>query len=120
MMRKMNSLITASLLNKNARANCEKCFNELKELVEVDVRSICYDGDEYDKKKNSSKDVLNPPGSRQKGIQSKRFKSIVEKQDDEVKHKKLKKLSVNEVYFLKIAYELCFLNLWIGVLYVNF
>ena len=62
MIRKMNSLVTVSQLNKNARANCEKCFNELKELVEVDVGSICSNGDEYDKKGKSSKDVLNYPG----------------------------------------------------------
>jgi len=51
-------------------------FNELKELVEVDVGSICCDVDEYDKKGKSSKDVLNPPSCRQKGFQNKRFKSI--------------------------------------------
>ena len=68
MMRKMNSVLTVSQLNKNTRANCERYFNELKELVEVDVEFICCDGDEYDEKGKSSKDVLNPPGSQQKEI----------------------------------------------------
>ena len=79
------------------RANWETCFNELKKLVKVDVRSICCDEDANDEKGKSSKDVLNPPGSRQKGIRNKRFKSIVQKKGDEVKRKKLKKLYVNEV-----------------------
>jgi len=48
----MNSLIIASQLNKNARANYKKYFNELKTLVEVDVGSICYDGDEIMKRES--------------------------------------------------------------------
>ena len=40
MMRKMNSIITAIQMNKNARAHCEKYLMELKELVEFDVDSI--------------------------------------------------------------------------------
>ena len=58
----MNSLIITSQLNKNVRTNCEKYFNEFKEFIEVDVGSICCDGDEYDEKEKSSKDVLNPAG----------------------------------------------------------
>ena len=60
----MNSLITASQLNKNTRANCEKNFNELKQLVELDVRSIYCDVDEHVENVNSSKDVFNHLGSR--------------------------------------------------------
>ena len=67
----MNSLITASQLNKNARMNYEKYFNELKELVEVDVGSICWDENEYVENEKSSKDVLNPTESRQKGFEIK-------------------------------------------------
>jgi len=106
----MNSLVTVSQLNKNARANCEKCFNELKELVEVDVGSICSNGDEYDKKGKSSKDVLNYPGYWQKGVWNKRIKSIVEKKCDKVKCNKWKKLYMSYVFWI---FGFC-------VLYVNF
>ena len=68
MIRKMNSVIVASEQNMNARAKCEKYFNELKELVELDIGSICCDGDENARKENGSNDVLNPVGSRQKGM----------------------------------------------------
>jgi len=37
MIRKMNSVTTACEQNKNVRAKCEKYFNELKELIELDV-----------------------------------------------------------------------------------
>ena len=68
MTKKINSLIIASQLNKNTRANCEKYFNELKDLVKVNVRSICCDRDEHVGNEKSSKDVLNPSESRQKGF----------------------------------------------------
>ncbi|KAJ8424952.1 hypothetical protein Cgig2_018759 [Carnegiea gigantea] len=73
----MNSIITANQINKNARAHCEKCFLELKELVEFDVGSIHCDEDGNVKVLNSLPNVLNPPGSRQKGVRNKKFKSIV-------------------------------------------
>ena len=44
--KKINSMIAASKQNKNTRVKCEKYFNELKELVELDVGSICCVGDE--------------------------------------------------------------------------
>jgi len=45
MMRKMNSIITASQMIKNVRARCEKYVMELKELIEFDVGSIHCDAD---------------------------------------------------------------------------
>ena len=44
MKRKMNSVTTACEQNKNVRAKCEKYFNELKELVELNVRSVYCEG----------------------------------------------------------------------------
>ncbi|KAJ8429925.1 hypothetical protein Cgig2_017975 [Carnegiea gigantea] len=38
MMRKTNSIIIASQMNKNARAHCENYFMELKELIEFDLK----------------------------------------------------------------------------------
>ncbi|KAJ8438092.1 hypothetical protein Cgig2_019940 [Carnegiea gigantea] len=73
-MRKMNSLITASQMNMNERARYEKGKNL-----------------------NSSQNVLNPPGSCQKGVRNKRFKSIFKKKGDQVKRRKTKKLSTNDI-----------------------
>ena len=70
---------------------------ELKELVEFDVGSINCGEDGNVKVLNSLLNVLNPPGSRQKGVRNKRFKSIVERKCDEVKRRKSKKLSKNDV-----------------------
>ena len=78
---KMNLVIAASQHNKNVRANYEKYFRELKELVELDVGSICCEGDDNARKGICWKDVLNPLGSRQKGVPNKRFKSIVKKNE---------------------------------------
>ncbi|KAJ8451299.1 hypothetical protein Cgig2_014071 [Carnegiea gigantea] len=97
MLRKINSIIIASQMNKAARAHCEKAFLELKKLVEFDIGSINCDGDRNAKVLNSSPNVLNPPGSRQKGVRNKRFKSIVEWKCDEVKRRKSKKLSKTDV-----------------------
>ncbi|KAJ8422903.1 hypothetical protein Cgig2_026424 [Carnegiea gigantea] len=96
MLRKMNLIITASQMNKNARAHCEKSFLELKELVEFDVGSIHCDEHGNVKVWNSLPNVLNPPGSRQKGVRNKRFESI-ERKCDQVKRRKSKKLSKNDV-----------------------
>jgi len=85
MMRKMNSLSTASQMNMNARAHCEKYFMELKKLIKFDVGSIHCKDDGHGKNFNSSRNVLNPPRSCQKGVKTKRFKSIVGKQCDQVK-----------------------------------
>jgi len=49
MLRKMNSLITASQSNMNARAHCEKYFTELKKLIEFDVGSIHCEEDGQEK-----------------------------------------------------------------------
>ncbi|KAJ8437274.1 hypothetical protein Cgig2_010099 [Carnegiea gigantea] len=87
MMRKMNSIITSSQMNKNARAYYEKYYMELKEVIEFDVR----------KDSNSLPNVLNPSGSHQKGVRNKIFKSIVEKKCDQVKQRKSKKLSKTDV-----------------------
>jgi len=97
MMRKMNSLITASQMNMNARAHCEKYFMELKELVEFDVGSIHCEENGHGKTLNLAQNVLNPPGSRQKGVRNKRLKSIVEKKCDQAKRRKSKKLLMNDV-----------------------
>ena len=56
----MNSLITTSQLNMNARANYDKYFDKLKEFTEVDVGSIYYDQDWHVKNLSSSQNVLNP------------------------------------------------------------
>ncbi|KAJ8435723.1 hypothetical protein Cgig2_002680 [Carnegiea gigantea] len=84
MVRKMNSIITASQMNKNARAHCEKYFMELKELMEFDMKK--------GRDLNSLPNVLNPHGSLQKGAKNKRFNSIIEKKCDQVKRRKTKKL----------------------------
>lgn len=97
MLRKMNLVITASQMNKNARAHCEKAFLELKELAEFDVGSINCDEDGNLKVMNSVPNVLNSPGSRQKGVRNKRLKSIVERKCDEVKRRKSKKLAKTDV-----------------------
>ena len=60
----MNLVIAASQHNKNARANCEKYFSELKELVELDVKSIYCEGDDNVGNEICLKDVLNPPRSQ--------------------------------------------------------
>ena len=104
MMRKMNSLIRTSQLNKNVRANCEKYFNALKELVELDMRFICCDEDEHVKNGNSSKDVLNPPRSRQQRVRNKRFESIVENKCDQVKQGKTKKLAIEILHRRYLMY----------------
>ena len=77
MLSKMNSIITASQMNKNVGAHCEKYFMKLKELIEFDLGSIHCDEDEQEKVLNSLPNVLNPLGSHQKGVRNKRFKSIV-------------------------------------------
>ena len=84
-------------MNKNIRAHCEKLFMKLKELIEFDVGSIHYDEDGQGKDLNSLLNMLNPPGSRQKGVRNKRFKSIFEKKCDQVKRRKTKKLAMNDV-----------------------
>ena len=66
MMRKTNLVITASRHNKNARANYEKYFSELKKLVELDVGSVYCEGDDNAGKEICLKDILTSPGSRQK------------------------------------------------------
>ncbi|KAJ8442023.1 hypothetical protein Cgig2_007861 [Carnegiea gigantea] len=97
MMRKMNSIIIASQMNKNATAHCEKYCMELKEVIEFDVGSIHIAEDGQEKDSNSLPNVLNPPGSRQKDVRNKRFKSTVEKKCDQVKQKKSKKLLKTDV-----------------------
>ena len=97
MIRKINSVIAASEQNMIARVKCEKYFNELNELVELDVGSICCEGDDNVGNKNGSNNVLNLVGSRQKGVRNKRFKSIVEKKGDVITRRKSKKLSSNDV-----------------------
>ncbi|KAJ8440394.1 LOW QUALITY PROTEIN: hypothetical protein Cgig2_019383 [Carnegiea gigantea] len=93
-LRKMNSTITASQMNKNVRAQCEKYFMELKELIEFDVGSIHCDEDGQGKDLNSLPNVLNPPGSHQKGVRNKTFKSAIENKCDQRKTKKLSKTYV--------------------------
>ncbi|KAJ8429928.1 hypothetical protein Cgig2_017978 [Carnegiea gigantea] len=77
MMRKMNSIITASQMNKNARAPCEKYLMEFKELIKFDVGSIHCDEDGHGKYLNS---LLN-----------------LKKKCDQVKQRKTKKLSKTNV-----------------------
>ena len=110
MLRKINSIITASQMNKAARAHYEKAFLDLKQLVEFDIGSIHCDGDGNAKVSDSSPNVLNPPGSRQKGVRNKRFKSIVERKCDEVKRRKSKNLSKNNVGSSTAPSQVNFLN----------
>jgi len=119
MTRKMNLVIAANQHNKNVRANSEKYFSELKELVELDVGSICWEGDDNAGKENCLKGVLNPPRSRQKGVWNKRFKSIVEKKSNEIKRRKSKKLPRNDVCLPKGSHEVwvfSFLLLWMHMI----
>ncbi|KAJ8420930.1 hypothetical protein Cgig2_017126 [Carnegiea gigantea] len=97
MMRKMNSIITASQMNKNARAHCEQYCMELKKVIEFDVGSIHIDEDGQGKDSNSLPNVLNPPRSHQKGVRNKRLKSMVEKKCDQLKRRKSKKLLKTDV-----------------------
>ncbi|KAJ8437195.1 hypothetical protein Cgig2_007545 [Carnegiea gigantea] len=90
-------IIIASQMNMNVRAHCEKYFMELMKLIKFDVGSIHCEEDGQGKNLNSSQNMLNPPRSRQKGVRSKRFKSIVEKKCDQVKRTKTKKSSTNDV-----------------------
>ncbi|KAJ8451707.1 hypothetical protein Cgig2_018341 [Carnegiea gigantea] len=43
--RKMNALLTASQMNKEARLLCEEYFSKLQELIEVEVGSVYVEGD---------------------------------------------------------------------------
>ena len=103
----MNSLITASQLNQNARANCGKYFTKLKKLVEQDVGFICCDRDGNVENLTSSQNVLNTPGSQQKMIWNKR---IIEKKYDQIKQRKSKKLSINDVSSSKAAQQVSLLD----------
>ncbi|KAJ8425197.1 hypothetical protein Cgig2_004319 [Carnegiea gigantea] len=90
-LRKMNSIITASQMNKNARAHCEKCFLELKELGEFDVSSIHCNEHGHEKVLNSLPNVLNPLGSRQKALGIRDLRVLLKI------NRKSKKLSKNAV-----------------------
>jgi len=46
MIMKMNLMLAANEQIKNSKVKCEKYFNKLKELVELDVRYIRCEGDE--------------------------------------------------------------------------
>ena len=123
-MRKMNSITTASQMNKNARAHCEQYCMELKKVIEFDVRAIHIDEDGHGKDSNSLPNVLNPPRSRQKGVRNKRLKSTVEKKCDQLKRRKSKKLLKTDVgsssaqpqVMLKLIYYLCFF-LWVCLVF---
>ncbi|KAJ8435720.1 hypothetical protein Cgig2_002677 [Carnegiea gigantea] len=108
MMRKMNSIVIASQMNKNAKAHCEKYFMELKELIEFDVRSIHGDKDGEGKDLNSLPNVLNLPGSLQKWVRNKRFNSIIEKKCDQVKWRKIKKLLKTDGSFPLMSFHLTY------------
>ncbi|KAJ8424983.1 hypothetical protein Cgig2_027992 [Carnegiea gigantea] len=62
------SQMIASQLNKQSRAYCEEYFDKLKQLVEMEVGSIYYEDDGQGKGLDSSKNVLNPLGSRKKWV----------------------------------------------------
>ncbi|KAJ8429965.1 hypothetical protein Cgig2_032090 [Carnegiea gigantea] len=110
MMRKINSLITASQTNMNARVHCEKYFMELKKLIKFDVSSTHYEEDGHGKNINSSQNVLNPHGSHQKGVRNKTFKSIIENKCNQVKRRKTKKLSMNDVASSTSTLQIVFLH----------
>ncbi|KAJ8452000.1 hypothetical protein Cgig2_016581 [Carnegiea gigantea] len=88
MIRKMNTLITASQMNTQARVHYEEYFNKLKELVEQEVGSIYVEENVASKQMDSSRKILNPVGSKPKGERNKRKKSIVEKKCKQAKSKK--------------------------------
>ncbi|KAJ8438344.1 hypothetical protein Cgig2_013392 [Carnegiea gigantea] len=77
MIRKMNTLITVSEMNTQARADCEEYFNKLKELVEQEAGSIYVEENVASKQMDSSRKILNPVGSKPKAERNKRKKSIV-------------------------------------------
>jgi len=60
-------------------------------------------GDDNAEKGIWLKHILNPPGSRQKGVRNKRFKSIFEKKSDEIRRIKSKKLPSNGICVPKNA-----------------
>ena len=95
--RKMNALLTASQMNKEARLLCEEYFSKLQELIEVEVGSVYVEGDVQQDGSSSAKIVLNPPGSREKGQRNKRLKSTCEKKCNQAKARKKKKLSTHSI-----------------------
>ena len=66
MIRKMNTLITASQMNTQARVLCEEYFNKLKELVEQEVGSIYVEENVASKQVDSYGKILNPVSSKPK------------------------------------------------------
>ncbi|KAJ8427522.1 hypothetical protein Cgig2_008882 [Carnegiea gigantea] len=87
------------IVNFNKEEGVVECSCKVfsKELVEFDVGSINCDEDGNVKVLNSLPNVLNPHGSRQRGFRNKRFKSVVKRKCDQVKRRKSKKLSKNDV-----------------------
>ncbi|KAJ8443243.1 hypothetical protein Cgig2_010138 [Carnegiea gigantea] len=56
--RKMNALLTASQMNKEARLLCEEYFSKLQELIEVEVGSVYVEGDVQQDGSSSAKIVI--------------------------------------------------------------
>ena len=79
MIRKVNTLITTSQMNTQARAHCEEYFNKLKELVEQEVGSIDVEENVVSKQVDSSRKILNPVGSKPKGERNKKKKASLKK-----------------------------------------
>ncbi|KAJ8438669.1 hypothetical protein Cgig2_031634 [Carnegiea gigantea] len=94
--RRLNALVTASQMNREARILCEDYFSKLKELIEVEVWSVYAEDDIHQNGSSSAMSVLNPPGSWEKGQQNKRLKSTSEKKCNQAKARK-KKLSTHNL-----------------------
>ena len=95
--RKLNALVIASQMNREARILCEDYFSKLMELIEVEVGSVYVEDDIHQNGSSSAKSVLNPPGSREKGQRNKRWKSTSEKKCNQAKARKKKKLSTHNL-----------------------
>ncbi|KAJ8420607.1 hypothetical protein Cgig2_028634 [Carnegiea gigantea] len=82
------------IVNFNKEEGVVECSCKIftEELPEFDVGSIHCDEDGNVKVLNSLLNVLNPPGSHQKGVRNKRFKSIIGRKCDQVKRRKSKLL----------------------------
>ena len=83
-------------------------FLEIRELVEFDLGSIYCNEDGHEKVLNSLSNVLNPLGSRQIGVRNNKFKSTIENKCDQVKWRKSKKLSKNDVGTSTASSQVCF------------
>ncbi|KAJ8430473.1 hypothetical protein Cgig2_003055 [Carnegiea gigantea] len=74
--RKMNALLTASQMNREARLFCEEYFRKLKELVIAELWSVYVEDNVQQDCLSSATSVLNPPRSQEKATNLERKKAI--------------------------------------------